>query len=226
MDKTSIDLEKKNNSLYFITLSVIVLSLFVYYIQRCYTFWTRRGVKQISPTFPLGNFSKALTFRQSVAENVKDLYDLTDEPLCGIYLTFKPALLVRDPEIIQEILIKNFAHFRDRGAYVNEEYDPLSGHLFSLSGDKWRNLRAKLSPTFTSGKLKMMFQTLLGCGVTLDKYIEQLAIDDTVFEVRDLMARYTTDIIASVAFGIDIDSINDPNILFRRIGRKVIYNFS
>ena len=44
--------------------------------------------------------------------------------------------------MIKNVTIKDFNHFVDRGMYVNEEDDPLSGHLFSIAGDKWRILRS------------------------------------------------------------------------------------
>lgn len=48
-----------------------------------------------------------------------------------------------------------------------------AAHLFALEGNKWRNLRAKLSPAFTSGKLKGMFQTLLDCSSQLDQFLKE-----------------------------------------------------
>lgn len=105
---------------------------------------------------------------------------------------------------------------------MDEENDPLSGHLFSLKGDKWKNLRTNLSPLFSPGKLKKMFPTFLDCAMNLQSHVEKCARSDkNVIEIRDLMARYTTDIIASVAFGIDNCSINEPDNLFRKMGAKV-----
>lgn len=104
---------------------------------------------------------------------------------------------------------------------VDEINDPLSAHLFNISGQKWRDLRVKLSPAFTSGKLKAMFSIIRDCGSVLENYlVSNVKNGVDVFEFRDLMARYNTNIISSVAFGIDNDCINDPNHIFRKMGAK------
>lgn len=82
--------------------------------------------------------------------------------------------------------------------YIDEVHDPLSGNLFGLYGDRWRNLRAKLTPVFTSGKLKAMFSTLLDCSVPLKRYLLKKAENGSVVEMREIAARYTTDIIGKV----------------------------
>lgn len=107
------------------------------------------------------------------------------------------------------------------GVHCNEEKDPLSGHLFNLPGQKWKNLRGKLTPSFTSGKLKSMFSTLVECGRSLQSYLEKAAENGESVDMKDLAARYTTNIISSVAFGIEVDTIADPNNDFRKFGRKV-----
>lgn len=66
-----------------------------------------------------------------------------------------------------------------------------------------------------------MFSTLLECGEPLQKYISKMATANKTVEVRELAARYTTDIIASVAFGLDVNTIDNPDAEFRRFGRKV-----
>jgi cytochrome P450 family 6 len=94
--------------------------------------------------------------------------------------------------------------------------------LFNIPGQKWRDLRVKLSPTFTSGKLKGMFSIIKSCGQTLEDYLlKNVNNGVNVFEFRDLMARFNTNIISSVAFGIENDCINEPDHIFRKMGAKV-----
>lgn len=67
-----------------------------------------------------------------------------------------------------------------------------------------------------------MLPNILNSGHVLDEFLTknlQQGVD--VFEFRDLMARFNTNIISSVAFGIDNDCINEPNHIFRRIGAKI-----
>ena len=104
---------------------------------------------------------------------------------------------------------------------VNEECDPISAHLFNVRGQTWRDMRVKLSPAFTSGKLKTMLPVIKDCGQVLQDYIAKNIMTGTkAFEFRDLTARYTTNVISSVAFGIDNDCINEPDHIFRRMGAK------
>jgi cytochrome P450 family 6 len=104
---------------------------------------------------------------------------------------------------------------------MDEELEPLTGHLFVLPGKRWRNLRVKLSPTFTSGKMKIMFQTLVDCGIELGSILEKCASDEEVIEMKDILARYSTDVIASCAFGIQCNCLRNPDAEFRDWGRKL-----
>lgn len=83
------------------------------------------------------------------------------------------------------------------GIYINETDDPLSGTLFAMHGERWKNLRVKLTPLFTSGKLKAMFSTLIDCGVPLKRYLSKEAERGSILEMREIAARYTTDIIGN-----------------------------
>ncbi|EFN89626.1 Probable cytochrome P450 6a14 [Harpegnathos saltator] len=137
-----------------------------------------------------------------------------------MYTFFKPNLMIADLDLIRTVLTKEFGSFHDRGMFCNEKIDPLSGHLFLLPGKKWRNLRVKLTPTFTSGKIKQMFMVLKECGEEFTKSLESKARTKDVIEIKDIFARYSTDIIMSTAFGIKANCLVEPNNEFRRWGKK------
>ncbi|EAT33065.1 AAEL014678-PA [Aedes aegypti] len=192
------------------------------FLNYVFGYWKRRGIRQLTPHFPFGNFTDLFFGKASFPKVCENLYERSKQwRLLGGYVLLRPILLVNDPQLAKDIMVKDFQHFHDRGPHVDEENDPLSGHLFSLAGEKWKHLRAKLTPTFTSGRLKGMFQTLVDTGEVLQEYIQKYAEGEDVVEIREILARYNTDNIASVAFGIKIDSINNPNEPFRHIGRKV-----
>lgn len=110
--------------------------------------------------------------------------------IIGMYIFYKPNLIITDLDLIRTVLTKEFTSFHDRGMFCNEKVDPLSGHLLFMSGKKWKNLRVKLSPTFTSGKLKQMFPILKECSQELIKYLERRAQMRDTIEIKDVIARY------------------------------------
>nr|AVL92859.1 CYP450 [Locusta migratoria] len=203
-----------------VALSLAVVALYVWF-SRCYQYWHQKGVPYLEPQFPFGNIYKSFVGQQSMPMDVTDAYrQFKGKRFGGMYFFNRPALVVVDPDLIRTILVKDFWSFQDRGIKVDES-DPLTRHLFLLGGNKWRRLRVKLTPTFTSGKMKMMFQTMLDCGRELAAVLEEPASRGQVVEMREVGARYATDIIASVAFGIDVNCQRNPEAAFRQWGRKI-----
>ncbi|XP_044261216.1 uncharacterized protein LOC123009155 [Tribolium madens] len=203
-------------------LSAILTLLVLHYFHNAYKYWEQRGVPTIKPTFPLGNGDTLLPEGFSVGMLSRKFYEelkKRGEKFGGVYLVTQPNLVLVDPEYVKDILATDFQYFVDRGFYYNEKTDPLSAHLFALDGTSWRNLRIKLTPTFTSGKMKMMFKTVVECcgymrdaiGATLDRDLD----------IKDILSRYTTDVIGSCAFGIECNSFKYPDAEFRKMGKKV-----
>nr|AZR39420.1 cytochrome P450 [Agasicles hygrophila] len=103
-------------------------------------------------------------------------------------------------------MAKDFNYFMGRGIYVNEKDEPISAHLFALGGKKWRNLRNKFTPTFTTSKMKSMFNTVVSSGKTLEEYLNNnVNLQDSV-DIKLFLSNYTINIIGSCAFGLDCDS--------------------
>ncbi|CAG9801977.1 unnamed protein product [Chironomus riparius] len=207
---------------------IVLIATAIYFInQYLFSYWSRQGIPFKKPVFLLGELSAILSRNvPSLGEFFENFYkNYKQSRILGIYFSYRPTLMVCDPILIQEIMIKDFGSFHDRGIPADEEIDPLSAHLFSLSGQRWRDLRVKLSPTFTSGKLKGMYPTIFNCAQTMQKYLEKEMKNGTDnFDTHDLLARFTTSIISSVAFGIENDCINDRENIFRKMGLKIFDN--
>jgi cytochrome P450 family 6 len=69
--------------------------------------------------------------------------------------------------------------------------------------------------------MKMMFQTLVDCGHGLGSILEETATNEEIIEIKDFLARYSTDIISSCAFGIQCHCLQNPDAEFRQWGRKL-----
>jgi cytochrome P450 family 6 len=102
----------------------------------------------------------------------------SDKPYVGIFSFDKPSLLILDPELMKNILAKDFQNFMDRTMSFEEKIDPITANsLFVLKGQIWRHLRTNLTPVFTSRKMKMMFYLVEFCGKELADCLEKATAD-------------------------------------------------
>ncbi|XP_057336044.1 cytochrome P450 6B5-like [Microplitis mediator] len=205
-----------------IVVIIIVITLY-YYLIKNYNYWRKRKVTGPSPQLIFGNTKKSSLLETTISECIKNIYDnYPDEPYVGIYELRTPVLLLRNPEIIKLVLIKDFSHFQGRGIAMNENSDPLSANLINLTGTKWRTLRTKLTPAFTSGKIKNMFEMFVDSSNKFRKFVVKFADAEETVEFRDLAAKFTTDIISTCCFGLETNTIQDNDSEFRSMCRKVL----
>ena len=140
----------------------------------------------------------------------------------GAFDFVKPIFVLRDPELIKDITIKSFDHFPNRNMVVDVSVDFLLGSgIFNISGDKWREMRAMLSPAFTSSKMKAMFELMEECVEEFVKHLsERNESENRMVDAKDLFTKYTNDVIATCAFGIKINTMADPTNEFYVLGKE------
>lgn len=210
---------------------MIAISLFIIVCSICYVwlkfranYWIGFNIPSIPAKILVGNLGKLIRLKRSLPEVFHDMYSnekFKDSPVVGITVLTQPALLIRDPEIIKHVLVKDFNSFSNRFTKTDPHYDKMGGsNLFFARNPMWRLLRAKLTPFFTSGRLKQMFPLIKHIGDNFSDHFNRYHDHDCV-EIRDYAARFATDIIASCAFGLEVNSIENPNDEFRRNGEKV-----
>ncbi|XP_063823146.1 cytochrome P450 6B6-like [Ostrinia nubilalis] len=145
-----------------------------------------------------------------------------DEDVVGAFKATTPELIIRNLELIKNILVNDFSSFYSRGFNTHKTViEPLRKHLFSVDGDLWRLLRQRMTPAFTSGKLKAMFPLIVERAEKLQSRTLAAASQNCPLNVRDLMSCFTTDFIGACGFGIDSDSLNEENSEFRKIGAQI-----
>jgi len=142
-------------------IAVIFIGLY-FHFTRHFNFWQKLGIPYIKPTPFVGNLTDCALLKTSIGEQLQKIYDEhSDKPYVGFFSFDKPCLFIRDLKLVKNILVKDFHNFVDRTVSFEAKFDPLYGYdLPFLKGQLWRHLRTKLTPVFTSRKIKMMFYLL------------------------------------------------------------------
>lgn len=210
-----------NLLLLLITSSVLALCYFKYH---AHTYWKRKSVPYLEPSLPFGNM-KHLVAGQSIGIISKEFYDefkKRDAKFGGIYALFNPILVLVDLELTKNVMTKDFQHFVNRGVYYNEKFDPLAPDLFNIGGTRWKNVRVGLSPNYTSGKMRMMFPTMVECCQKLEEVLESKSLAGGPVDVKEICCCFTTDVNFLVSFGLDCNSLENPDLEFRRFGKTFL----
>ncbi|XP_053996985.1 cytochrome P450 9e2-like [Hylaeus anthracinus] len=203
-----------------ITLITICLGKIASIIYRQRTYWKKYGVPYVNVTPVLGSIGKVLLRRAAFHDELNYYYKSYPDARYVCMMDFAtPTVFIRDPELIKELAIKNFDFLPNHRSFINEEIDPIFGrNVFSLKGDRWREMRNTLSPFFTSSKMRFMFGLVSKCSYQFVDYLYNHPECCTRVEAKETFTRYATDVIATTAFGISVNSLKDRDNEFYKTG--------
>lgn len=100
----------------------------------------------------------------------------------------KPAILIRDLDLVKEVLVTKFNVFNKNDFAANPIADPLlSVNPFLVPGEEWKDARTKLSPLFTASRNKIAVPFINQVAKNLLEYIEMGPESETSeYEVKDV----------------------------------------
>jgi len=98
-----------------LTLIAIACALTFAYINEKYKFFNTRGIAGPKPEFFFGNMREAFYKRRHFSSIIDDFYQMykNSEQIIGFYNITTPYYLLISPEVIKQILVKDFKHFRN-----------------------------------------------------------------------------------------------------------------
>ncbi|XP_065338082.1 cytochrome P450 9e2-like [Cloeon dipterum] len=171
-----------------VTFSLLATIIFLLYkfFTKHFDYWRKQGVKFIKPVPVFGSVASSFLLKEHPLEFAQRWYKENEGlPFIGYFQGRTPTLMVFDPDLIKQVFVKDFSHFVDHGFIISEEADPLQAlNLFNLQGLRWKEMRAKLVPTFTSGKIKGMFPLMVECSEQFDENLQEMADRNEIFEAK------------------------------------------
>ncbi|XP_059488623.1 cytochrome P450 6k1-like [Neocloeon triangulifer] len=211
-----------------VALAVGATALFYWWSTRTFHYWQNKGVKiPFDPTPYLGHLKSPFMLKSSLSTHFQKMYKSTQsERFIGYYKLRQPALMLRDPELVKHVLVKDFNSFHDNDLFINEKTDPLLAyHILATHGPRWKFIRTKLTPAFTSGKIKNMFPLVIDICKDMKSYVDRaLAKGDKSIETKVMSAHFKTDVAALCAFGVRSHALSDEDSAFKQKGLGLINN--
>ncbi|KAK7882256.1 hypothetical protein WMY93_028430 [Mugilogobius chulae] len=187
-------------------LFLIFLSLLYWYSVYPFSVLSECGIRHPKPIPFLGNL---FLFREGFFKPMSDLIK-TYGRVCGYYLGRRPVVVIADPDMLKEVLVRDFSNFPNRNSF-RFATKPMSDCLLLLKDDEWKRVRSILTPSFSAAKMKEMVPLINTATNALMDNLNVYAESNEAFDIHKCFGCFTMDVIASVAFGTQVDSQNNPD---------------
>ncbi len=136
-------------------------------------------------------------------------------PMYRLRMGPRDALVVSQPDLIASILRDRpdgWSRFGSMRAVIHEM--GVNG-LFNAEGESWRRQRRLVAAAFTPSHLKRYFPLIKLMTERLKGRLDAAAQTGSWIDLQPTLMRYTVDVTASLAFGIDVNTIQQDHSTFQ-----------
>ncbi|XP_064145728.1 thromboxane-A synthase isoform X5 [Loxodonta africana] len=188
-----------------VALALVLVALLKWYSTSAFSRLEKLGIRHPKPSPFIGNLT---FFRQGFWESQLELRRRYG-PLCGYYLGRRMFIVISEPDMIRQVLAENFSNFSNRAASGLESKAVADSVLF-LRNTRWEEVRGVLTPAFSPEKLNEVTPLINQACDLLLTHLQPYADSGAAFNIQRCYCCYTTDLVASVAFGTQLDSQETP----------------
>ncbi|XP_023242811.1 cytochrome P450 3A8-like [Centruroides sculpturatus] len=129
---------------------IALISVTYIYLSIVYSYWKRRGIPSPKTTWLLGSYGTRWKEPQGYIE--LEWYKKYGR-IFGIYEGLNPILMVSEPELIKNILIRDFNKIpnQKRWKFGDRIIDNM---VITMEDEEWRRVKSTLTPIFSIAKIK------------------------------------------------------------------------
>lgn len=188
-----------------VALSVVLLALLKWYSMSAFSRLEKLGIRHPKPSPFIGNL---MFFRQGFWESQMELRKLYG-PRCGYYFGRRMVIVISEPDMIKQVLVENFSNFTNRMA-SGLESQPVANSILFLRDKRWEEVRSVLTSALSPEKLNEMMPLISQACDLLLAHLQRYAESGDACNIQRCYCCYTTDVVASIAFGTQVDSQTAP----------------
>ncbi|KAF6199693.1 hypothetical protein GE061_005991 [Apolygus lucorum] len=162
--------------------------------------------------------------RKTTGECYRDIYrQFKGEAACGFFKFAQPALILRDPDLVRTIMVKEFLKFHKNEFEISESVDPLMAiNPFTIGElNEWKRARTIQLPAQTLSKVRTMAPDMVRCSRRLTNFIREHTGKE--MEAKTLTSGYTSDTVAACAFGLNSNSFVEGGSAFNDVSAGEIF---
>uniref|UniRef100_U5EWR7 Putative cytochrome n=1 Tax=Corethrella appendiculata TaxID=1370023 RepID=U5EWR7_9DIPT len=186
----------------FILLPLLITLCYLYFYAK-FSFWRDFEVPYCVPRFLVPKYADI----QSAYNEAKR----EETVIAGTFRVTRPIVIAVHLDVVNQILVKDFQNFQSRSYHQYSNSEALS-LLHQAGGDKWQNLRSRLSSILSSEKMKIIVPTIFHTGDGFNKQLSTLVGErGKIIDITNITKRLTVDIIGDCLFGSKDEFKNEFN---------------
>ncbi|XP_037691962.1 thromboxane-A synthase isoform X2 [Choloepus didactylus] len=135
------------------------------------------------------------------------------------YLGRRMFIVISEPDMIKQVLVDNFSNFTNRMT-SGLESKPVAESILFLRDKRWEEVRSVLISAFSPEKLNEITPLISQSCDLLLTHLQPYAESGGAFDIQRCYSCYTTDLVASVAFGTQVDPWKSPEDPFVKYCRR------